>query len=56
MEKRTFSIAVIGGGLAGFTAALSAARLGVKTALIQERPVLGGKLLERNSSSRGWCL
>lgn len=37
---------VIGGGLAGLCAAVSAARKGVKTILVQERPVLGG-----NSSS-----
>jgi hypothetical protein len=41
-----FDLVVIGGGVAGTTAAVSAARLGVKVALIQNRPVLGG-----NSSS-----
>lgn len=39
-------ITVIGGGLAGVCAAISAARLGQQVALIQNRPVLGG-----NSSS-----
>jgi hypothetical protein len=33
---------VIGGGMAGTCAAISAARLGLKVALIQDRPVLGG--------------
>jgi hypothetical protein len=33
---------VVGGGVAGTTAALTAARLGLKVALIQDRPVLGG--------------
>lgn len=33
---------VVGGGLAGMIAALSAARHGAKVALIQDRPVLGG--------------
>ncbi|NLB55341.1 MAG: FAD-dependent oxidoreductase [Lentisphaerae bacterium] len=33
---------VVGGGLAGMCAAVSAARRGIKTALIQDRPVLGG--------------
>ncbi len=33
---------VVGGGMAGTCAAISAARLGVKVALIQNRPVLGG--------------
>lgn len=37
-----FDLAVIGGGIAGTTTAISAARLGLKVALIQDRPVLGG--------------
>ena len=37
-----FDFVVIGGGMAGTCAAISAARLGVKVALIQDRPVLGG--------------
>ena len=37
-----FDFVVIGGGVAGTTAALTAARLGLKVALIQDRPVLGG--------------
>jgi FAD-dependent oxidoreductase family protein len=37
-----FDLVVIGGGMAGSCAALSAARLGCKVALIQNRPVLGG--------------
>lgn len=37
---------MIGGGPAGVTAAISAARLGVDTMLVTNRPVLGG-----NSSS-----
>ncbi|GIP49056.1 hypothetical protein J53TS2_26470 [Paenibacillus sp. J53TS2] len=39
-------ITVVGGGLAGVCAAVAAARLGRKVALVQNRPVLGG-----NSSS-----
>jgi hypothetical protein len=39
-------LVVVGGGLAGTFAAISAARLGTTTVLVQERPVLGG-----NSSS-----
>lgn len=35
-------VVVIGGGLAGCMAAVSAARLGAKTVLVQNRPVLGG--------------
>jgi hypothetical protein len=41
-----FQVTVIGGGLAGLSAAVAAARMGNKTCLIQNRPVLGG-----NSSS-----
>ena len=39
---KKYDIAVIGGGLAGMSAAIAAARHGAKTALIQNRPVLGG--------------
>ncbi len=39
-------LVVVGGGLAGIAAALSAARQGLDVALVQDRPVLGG-----NSSS-----
>lgn len=39
---KTFDFVVVGGGMAGTCAAISAARLGVKVALIQNRPVLGG--------------
>jgi len=38
----TFDLVVVGGGMAGITTAISAARLGCKVALIQNRPVLGG--------------
>jgi hypothetical protein len=46
-------ITIIGGGLAGVCAAISAARLGKRVALINNRPVLGG-----NSSSevRVWVV
>ncbi|VAW15038.1 FIG00406056: hypothetical protein [hydrothermal vent metagenome] len=37
-----FDFVVVGGGMAGTCAAISAAREGVKVALIQNRPVLGG--------------
>ncbi len=37
-----YDFVVIGGGMAGTCAAISAARLGVKVALVQNRPVLGG--------------
>jgi len=37
-----YDLVVIGGGLAGTCAALSAARQGLSVALVQDRPVLGG--------------
>jgi len=37
-----FDLVVVGGGMAGTCSAVSAARLGCKVALIQNRPVLGG--------------
>jgi hypothetical protein len=47
LEKtEKYDFVVIGGGLAGFCAAVAAARHGAKTCLVQDRPVLGG-----NSSS-----
>lgn len=38
----TYDFVVVGGGVAGLSAAVSAARLGCKVALIHDRPVLGG--------------
>jgi len=48
LQKKTleFDFVVVGGGLAGICAAIAAARGGALTALVQDRPVLGG-----NSSS-----
>lgn len=37
-----FDLVVVGGGIAGTSAAISAARNGLKVALVQDRPVLGG--------------
>jgi len=45
-EGGEFDLVVVGGGVAGTAAAVSAARNGLTVALIQDRPVLGG-----NSSS-----
>lgn len=44
--KEKYQLVVVGGGLAGFCAAVAAARLGTKTCIVQNRPVFGG-----NSSS-----
>jgi hypothetical protein len=38
----TYDLVVVGAGVAGISAAVSAARLGCKVALIHDRPVLGG--------------
>ena len=40
--KKRYEFVVIGGGISGLVAAISASKLGVKTCLIQDRPVLGG--------------
>ena len=40
--KGRYDLVVIGGGIAGISAAVSAARLGLKVALVHDRPVLGG--------------
>ena len=45
-EEIRADLTVVGGGLAGVSAAIAAARQGVRVALVQNRPVLGG-----NSSS-----
>ena len=46
-------VAVIGGGLSGVCAAISAARAGSKVVLVQDRPVLGGNA---SSEVRLWIL
>jgi len=46
-----FDLVVVGGGIAGTCTAISAARLGVQVALIQDRPVLGGN---NSSEVRVW--
>lgn len=46
-------LVVVGGGLAGTCAALTAARAGIKVVLVQDRPVLGGNA---SSEVRLWGL
>jgi len=41
-DAGNYDVVVVGGGLAGCMAAVSSARLGCSTVLIQDRPVLGG--------------
>lgn len=57
-EKKTFPVrehladlCVIGGGLAGMCAAISAARRGIRVVLMHDRPVLGGNA---SSEIRMW--
>ncbi|KAF4704606.1 hypothetical protein FOZ63_019483 [Perkinsus olseni] len=43
--SRAFDVAVIGGGPGGYVSAIKAAQLGLKTAIIEKRPALGGTCL-----------
>ena len=52
-EEIAAEFVVVGGGLAGVCAAISAARRAVKVCLIQDRPVLGGNA---SSEVRVWAL
>src|SRR5699024_6333928 len=53
LEKLQVDFVVAGGGLAGTCAAIAAARKGLKVALVQDRPVLGGNA---SSEVRLWAL
>lgn len=61
--RERYSIIVVGGGLAGISAAVAAARLGSKVALVQDRPVLGGAASSEgqvpisgaNNAGRAWA-
>lgn len=50
-EGGQYDLVVVGGGIAGTCAGISGARLGLKVALIQDRPVLGGN---NSSEVRVW--
>lgn len=45
MQIKSYDVVVIGGGSAGFAAAIAAARNGARTALVEAGPALGGELL-----------
>ncbi len=51
--KLLADLVVVGGGLSGICAAITAARAGVKVVLVQDRPVLGGNA---SSEVRLWIL
>lgn len=51
--KGPYDLVVVGGGYSGMGAALSAARMGCRVALIQDRPVLGGN---GSSEVRVWAM
>jgi hypothetical protein len=48
-----YDLVVVGGGYSGMGAAISAARMGLRVALIQDRPVLGGN---GSSEVRVWAM
>jgi FAD dependent oxidoreductase len=50
-DAGSYDLVVVGGGIAGTCAAISAARLGLTVALLQDRPVLGGN---NSSEVRVW--
>ena len=50
-EAGSYDLVVVGGGMAGSCAAISAARLGLTVAFIQDRPVIGGN---NSSEVRVW--
>jgi hypothetical protein len=52
VDAGDFDLVVVGGGYGGMGAALAAARMGIKVALVQNRPVLGGN---GSSEVRVWA-
>ena len=53
VKTEGYDVVVAGGGMAGVCAVIAAARLGVRAALIQDRPVLGGNA---SSEMRVWMV
>lgn len=52
-DKGPYDLVVVGGGYAGMGSAIAAARMGIRVALIQNRPVLGGN---GSSEVRVWAM
>ncbi|MBQ9071403.1 MAG: FAD-dependent oxidoreductase [Clostridia bacterium] len=48
-DKGSFDLIVVGAGVGGIVAAITAARYGLKTALINDRPKLGGNAAEESN-------
>lgn len=53
LVRHKYDLLVVGGGLSGICASIAAARQGIRVALIQDRPVLGGNA---SSEVRVWAL
>ncbi len=53
LAKGPYDLVVVGGGYSGMGSAISAARMGCRVALIQDRPVLGGN---GSSEVRVWAM
>jgi len=47
MANQSFDLLVLGGGPGGYVAAIRAAQLGLKTAVVDENPQFGGWILVR---------
>jgi dihydrolipoamide dehydrogenase len=45
MSNPSFDLVVIGGGPGGYVAAIRAAQLGLRTACVEKRPLMGGTCL-----------
>jgi 2-polyprenyl-6-methoxyphenol hydroxylase-like FAD-dependent oxidoreductase len=64
VESYAFDFVIVGGSPGGLSAALIASRFGLKTAIIHNRPVLGGNASSEigvssnisGASGQGWCL
>lgn len=57
MSTHKVDLLIVGGGVAGTVAAITAARRGLKTVLVQNRPVLGGpSSSECSCNSDGACI